>query len=273
VPELPEVQTIINDLNKHLAGAKIVDIKIGNNYSARPDNQTFINALKGKKIRTVSRIAKNILLEIEQNGIMHIHLAMTGRILLTDKESPDNWTRVSFKLEIEGVHKYLKFTDVRKFGKIGFFSDITASGLLEKYGPDLVSAPPTLDMFAKAIRKRNSSIKTVLLDQKVVAGLGNIYATDALFIAGIDPTRNSKTLTDEELEKLLDAAKTVLKEGIEHRGSTMPDKMYVDVFGKSGKYQDHFKMYLKTICPSCGENVINKKINGRGSYYCPKCQK
>ena len=273
VPELPEVHTITNDLKKTLTGAKIVDIKIGPNYTARPDNNTFVKSIKGKQIVNVKRIAKNILIEMEKGALLHVHLAMTGRILLTDKESLDNWTRVSFKLDVANKHKFLKFTDVRKFGKIGFFPDITSTGLLTKYGPDLVSSPPTIESFAKSIKKKNSSIKTVLLDQKVVAGLGNIYATDALFLAGIDPSRNSRSLTEEELEKLLKAAISVLNEGIQHRGSTMPDKMYVDIFGKSGSYQEHFKMYLHSKCPKCGGNVINKKINGRGSYFCPNCQK
>lgn len=273
VPELPEVHTIAQDLHKHLQGATIVKVMVGDNYAARPDNKTFIESVTGKKIISITRIAKNIIVNMAPQGIIHIHLAMTGRILLYDKHFPDNWTRVVFQLSTGKNEQFLHFTDVRKFGKIGFFADITKTGLHEKYGPDLITAPPTKDYFSMAIKKKNSSIKSVLLDQSVVAGLGNIYATDALFLAGIDPSRNSRSLTDDEIEKLLESAIFVLKEGIKHRGSTMPDKMYVDIFGKSGEYQDHFKMYLKTKCPNCGENVINKKINGRGSYYCPHCQK
>ncbi len=273
MPELPEVHTIANDLNKHIKGAKIIDIKIAANYNVHPSNTEFLDKLKGKTIRNVKRIAKNILVEVEDMGFIHFHLAMTGRILLREGKTLDNWTRVAFLLEIEGNQKILKFTDMRMFGKTGFYRDITSSGLDTKYGPDLINNPPKLDEFIKAIKKRKTSIKNALLDQSVVAGLGNIYATDALFLAGINPERSTATLTESETEKLLNAALTVLNEGIKYRGSTLADKMYVDIFGNSGEYQNHFKIYSKDKCPNCGSKVSVKKINGRGTYFCPNCQK
>jgi formamidopyrimidine-DNA glycosylase len=272
VPELPEVHTITSDLKKSIIGAKIKDVKIDPKYKALPDNKTFVKALKGKTITNVTRIAKNILVEIDNMGVLHFHLAMTGRILLRDKDTTDSWTRVSFLLDIDGETKTLNFSDMRTFGKAGFFTDITASNLLQKYGPDLISAPPDLNSFAKAIKRRRSSIKNILLDQTVVAGLGNIYATEALFLAGIDPRKSSAELNETELNKLLESAINVLKEGITHRGSTLPDKMYVDVFGEGGKYQEHFKIFLKTQCPKCNGEVLNIKIGGRSTYFCPNCQ-
>lgn len=273
MPELPEVHTITNDLKKNIIGAQIIDIKIDPNYKVMPDNNSFVERVKGQKITGVSRIAKNILIELENTGVLHFHLAMTGRILLRDKKTPDNWTRVVFLLKTDNSSQILKFSDMRMFGKVGFFADLAGSNLAKKYGPDLISATPNPDSFAKAIKSKKSSIKNVLLDQSVIAGLGNIYATEALFLAGINPSRLSNTLSQDELQKLLTASLTVLNEGITHRGSTLPDKMYVDIFGNPGSYQDHFKIYLKDKCPRCGSNVLNTKINGRSTYHCPNCQK
>ncbi|NMB70157.1 bifunctional DNA-formamidopyrimidine glycosylase/DNA-(apurinic or apyrimidinic site) lyase [candidate division WWE3 bacterium] len=273
MPELPEVHTITNDLKKSIIGAQILDVKIDPQYKVIPDNNSFVKLVKGKKITGVSRIAKNILIELENTGILHFHLAMTGRILLRDKKTPDNWTRVVFLLKADNYSRILKFSDMRMFGKVGFYADLAGSNLLKKYGPDLIFATPDLDSFSKAIKNKKSSIKNVLLDQSVVAGLGNIYATEALFLAGIDPSRLSNTLSKDELQKLLTAAITVLNEGIAHRGSTLPDKMYVDIFGNPGSYQEHFKIYLKDKCPRCGSGVLNTKINGRSTYHCPSCQK
>lgn len=273
MPELPEVHTIVKDLQEHIGGAIIVDVKIAKDYVVHPTNEIFLDNVKGKKISTVTRIAKNILLVLEENGVIHFHLAMTGRILLKDNKNSDSWTKVILLLDTAKGKRLLKFTDMRMFGKASFFADIATSGLTQKYGPDLISDTIQAQTFAKALKSKRTSIKNALLDQHLIAGLGNIYATDALFLAKIRPDRNTKEISDEEYATLLKASIQVLSEGIQHRGSTLPDKMYVDIFGNRGRYQEHFKIYLKDICPTCNHKTEVKKINGRSTYFCPLCQK
>jgi formamidopyrimidine-DNA glycosylase len=123
------------------------------------------------------------------------------------------------------------------------------------------------------LRSKNTIIKTALLEQSIVAGLGNIYATDALWLAKIHPETKTQSLMPEQVQILLNSAKEILLEGIKHRGSTLPDEAYVDIFGKPGSHQNYFRIYGKTYCPDCKTKVEYKKLNGRGTYFCPKCQK
>jgi formamidopyrimidine-DNA glycosylase len=144
--------------------------------------------------------------------------------------------------------------------------------LTEKYGLDPLEKSVTPEKFLKAVKSKRTNIKNVLMDQKIMSGIGNIYATDALFLAGINPLLPTQNMSLEMAEKMLSSVRDVLTEGIKNRGSTLPDKMYVDIFGKTGNQQNHFKVYLKTKCTNCGSSIKFIKINGRGSYFCPTCQ-
>ncbi len=290
MPELPEVQTITSDLNKYLKNVIVKGVEIENNYKlatltslgklkTQPNNDFFTQKVINQKIVRVSRIAKNINLELDNGFHILIHLAMTGQLLLRKPNHPkDKFQRVVITFQkSDGVkpgntNYELRFCDMRIFGKMILIPKKDLSKFIDKYGYDALSADLTPEIFLKALKSKRTIIKNVLLDQKKISGLGNIYATDALFLSGIHPETLTKNIDLKMAETLLNNAKVVLNEGIKNRGSTLNDEMYVDVLGKPGKHQDHFKIYGKKVCTNCKNSVQFKKVNGRGTYFCPVCQ-
>jgi len=282
MPELPEVHTIVTDLNKHISGYKISDTTISSSYKTIPDNTVFKKAVIGKSITEVTRIAKNVIIKLSSGNYILIHLAMTGRVLLRKpSDKPDGWTCVVLKLERKSEEsekkgkpdlKELRFTDVRKFGKMGVISEKAIQKLIGKYGPEPLDPKLSQEQFLKIIKSKKTNIKNALLDQKLISGLGNIYATDALFLSGINPQTQTAKITSDMAKKLLESSKLILKEGINNRGSTLPDRAYVDIFGNEGSQQKYFKIYMKEKCPKCNMGVKFIKINGRGTYFCENCQ-
>ena len=278
MPELPEVQTITSDLNKYLKNVVIKGVEIEKGYELF-ENELFIKNVLNQRIVGASRIAKNINLELENNFHILIHLAMTGQLLLRKPNQPkDRFQRVAFTFQKSGGTKQngnsyeLRFCDMRMFGKMVLIPKKDLSKFTEKYGHDALNADLTPKIFLKAIKSKRTIIKNVLLDQKKISGLGNIYATDALFLSGIHPETLTKNIDLKTAETLLNNARAVLNEGIKNRGSTLNDEMYVDVFGKPGKHQNYFKVYGKKVCIRCKNSVQYKKLNGRGTYFCPSCQ-
>jgi formamidopyrimidine-DNA glycosylase len=257
VPELPEVHTISSDLNTALKGFVIKDVVITKNYIVRPSNNYFLKNIKDKNIIEVRRIAKNIVVNLEGNLSLIFHLAMTGRILLKSDDAEDRWTKVKFMVEKGSIHKVLKFTDMRMFGKVELVESKKIADLEKKYGPEPLNNNLTPKQLYQILHSKKTNIKNALLDQSLVSGLGNIYATDTLFLARI---------------LILQSARKVLTEGIFHRGSTLKDKMYVDIYGNPGSHQEHFYIYMREICSKCQTKVEYIKVNGRGTYFCPSCQ-
>lgn len=273
MPELPEVHTIANDLNNNIVGYEIKSIKIAKDYKVPELVKKKLLTLLNKKFIEVRRIAKNIVIKLSEDDFLTFHLAMTGRILLTsDKDKKDNWVKIVFEISKDGDVKYLKFCDMRQFGKVNVLDKVELRNLENKYGISVLNKKITPEDFLKAIHSKKTNIKNVLLDQSVISGLGNIYSTDALFLAKINPKTSTQSINLGESETLLEKSREILNEGIKNRGSTLPDKMYVDIFGKSGNQQNHFKIYGKDICPICKSKTNFEKINGRGTYYCPTCQ-
>lgn len=276
MPELPEVHTITTDLKKHLEGAVIKNIRIAGLYKVFPNNKIYLKYAVGQKISEIRRIAKNIIFELESQNYILFHLAMTGQLLIKDPKAknlkPTNWERIHFILDKNGAEIHLKFCDVRMFGKSILLNKEHLKKVAQKYGPEPLDSNFKPEAFLKRLKSKRTNIKNALLDQSVVSGLGNIYATDALFLAEIHPLTQTKDLTLVQTSKLLETAKQVLNEGILHRGSTLGDKMYVDAFGKSGTHQNYFKIYGKEKCDRCKAKVEFIKINGRGTFFCPNCQ-
>jgi formamidopyrimidine-DNA glycosylase len=270
MPELPEVHTIAADLKKSIEGCTIDKVEVTNGYKVNPNNQDFQRRVEGTVIEKVGRVGKNIVIKLASGDFLTFHLAMTGRLLLKDaKSAKDAYQKVQLKLN----DKVLRFCDARMFGKVRVVSSIELKGLKGKYGPDLIMQEISPSGFLERLKSKNTAVKNALLEQAIVAGLGNIYATDALWIAKIHPETKTKELDLNRAEELLVAAKAILTEGIAHRGSTLPDEAYVDVFGQPGSHQNHFRIYGKTHCPECKTKVEYKKLNGRGTYFCPSCQK
>jgi len=268
MPELPEVHTIVTDLKKHLVGWRVVDVEVvSGNYISGEE----LERLVGQEIIDVERVAKNIVIGFESGENLVIHLVMTGRLLLRSPSfREDPYTKLVFVFEKGDKRVHLRFTDKRGWGKVF----LVAKGELEefsgKYGPDLLTADLTPKKFLEALQKKRTKIKGALLDQKIVSGLGNAYATDALWIAGIHPEISTRELDLEMAEKLLSAIREILEEGITNRGISMAD--YVDLFGKKGKQQEFFRVYKQEVCPKCGGVVVFKKVSGRGTYFCVTCQ-
>jgi formamidopyrimidine-DNA glycosylase len=271
MPELPEVHTITTDLKKHVQGATITSVTVTDEFKVSPESKIFKKMLPGKKISGVRRIAKNIVVELEPKDFLVIHLAMTGQVLFRKVGfKQDRWTRVIFNIEKDGKEGELRYTDMRMFGKVQILDDLNL--LEEKYGPDPLDKKLTGPKFLEILQRKRTNIKNALLDQKLIAGIGNIYANDSLWIAKIHPETKTKDLTKPMAKELLEAVREILKESIKHRGSTLSDKMYVDIFGRFGKHQNYLKIYGKEECPRCEIPTIFKKINGRGTFLCNNCQ-
>jgi len=273
VPELPEVQTIVNDLKDNIGGYTIVKVWVSASYPKIENKKDFEKRVIGKKIVTTKRVAKNILIELNDNNCILIHLAMTGQVLLLDlNEKSGKRAHVVFQIKKDDKVKLLTFADTRMFGKMALLSYEDVKRLELKYGVEPISQNLEIDKLYETIKNRRTIIKNLLMEQNTVAGLGNIYATEALFLAKVHPQQHVKSLSLERFRNIMGAAKSVLLMGIKNRGSTLPDETYVDIWGKGGSQQDHFNIYLKKTCLVCNGKVSFVKIGGRGTYFCPNCQ-
>ncbi|MBU1017322.1 bifunctional DNA-formamidopyrimidine glycosylase/DNA-(apurinic or apyrimidinic site) lyase [Patescibacteria group bacterium] len=269
MPELPEVTTITNQLKKEVVGKKISSVFINQNYKVYPSNEEFIKDVLGSKVRDVFRIAKVIVIEIkkgDEEKYIAIHLAMTGRLQLA-KDSP-----YLVKCEFEDKSKIV-FADQRRFGYVKLLDEVELAKLKNKYGPD--PSEVTAIKFEKRIKSKNTNIKNALLDQQIIAGIGNIYANEALFMAKIHPKTRTNNITTQQYSHLLAEIKQVLSDAIKHKGSTLSDLMYSDIYGKYGEHQKYFKIYGKQNenCAVCKTRIEFIILNGRGTYFCPACQK
>ncbi len=288
MPELPEVETIKIGLQKHLIGHKIEDVKILVPKIFEGDPKDII----GAKIVDIKRIGKGLIIELDNNYVLTVHLKMTGQLVFQDKTTegsilskkvggetlPSKYSHVIFSLDKGAT---LFYNDLRRFGwvkiiKKSDLEDVTffkEMGPEPKVGEDLAGKELKLDYFKDVVQKSNLPIKVALMDQKKIGGIGNIYANDALFLAGIDPRRKGKTLTDKEMQKLFKAIYEVIKKSLSYGGSS--DENFVNALGQEGNYQNHTLVYGKARekCSSCGATIEKIQLGGRGTYFCPEHQK
>lgn len=301
MPELPEVQTITNGLNKKLTGLKIKDVwsdapKIIKNSSL----ENFRKEIIGKKILNAERKGKNILVRLSAGLTILFHMKMTGHLLY------GNWVKKNifvceddkkyfWKPTIEGplcdpynrfIHfifyfsnsKELAFSDARKFGKILLLKtkEEMISNDLKKLGPDALDKNFTFKKFKGTLAKKSDGfIKQILLDQEIIAGIGNIYSDEILWSADIHPKEKLSKLKDEHKKKIFDAMKKILKASVKLGGDSMSDFRNLD--GEKGKYQEHHKAYRRTgePCPKvgCKGKIIRIKVAGRSAHFCETHQK
>jgi formamidopyrimidine-DNA glycosylase len=288
MPELPEVETVRIGLSSFLPG-KIVASAWNNWPKSFPNAESDVHAfLHGAKIVAVKRRAKVLLIELDTKYTLVIHLKMTGQLVYRGNherfgaghpndslvgELPDKTTHVS--LEFTDGSK-LFFNDQRKFGWMRLLPtpEVMNLDFFKKVGPEPLAADFTAKDFIERLRRRNkSAIKAVLLDQTVVAGIGNIYADESLWGAKIHPNTIVGNISDTKLEKLYTALIAVLKLSIERGGST--DRNYVNAEGKRGSYLTFASVFRREgkPCPRCGTTIIKMRAAGRGTHICPHCQK
>jgi formamidopyrimidine-DNA glycosylase len=229
----------------------------------------FCRQLEGQRIERLSRRGKYLILNLASGLIWVVHLRMTGRFQHSADRCPESpYLRARFELD-DGSH--LCFADVRKFGMMWLVDEFTAVN--PELGPEPLEDGFDLKAFAAALKRRSAPIKTVLLDQTVLAGVGNIYADEALFAAGIRPTRAAGTLTKPAVGRLHQGVQDVLHVALGDRGSSFSD--YVDASGEQGSHQLNVKVFRRTgePCYVCGTEIRRMKLAGRSTHYCPRCQK
>lgn len=274
VPELPEVETVVRDLRPYLVGRRLTQVRRATRHTLRrPWRSPWNAAITGRRIENVTRRGKWILLELEDEPILVVHLGMTGQLTVAASEVPiADHTHLIFTLD-DG-ERQLRFRDIRRFGSVTLFA---SRRTLEDFFAASALGPEPFDLPApywrERLRRAKRCIKAVLLDQSVVAGVGNIYADESLFDAGLHPARRACDLDDAECDRLRRAVATVLRRAIDRRGSSI--RNYVGGSGLQGAYQKEFRVYGRTgeACPNCGEAIACLRLAGRSSHYCPMCQR
>lgn len=274
MPELPEVETIVRGLQATLPGKRILKVRLGKtDFIDEP--VALESSLLGSRIASVHRYGKFLVLDLEPpNGMARsfsflIHLGMTGRIVVCSPDVPiAPHTHVFFELD-DG--RELRYTDPRRFGSMQVLQKPARANVLGKLGIDPLEA--TVADFTAKLHRRRARIKALLLDQRVLRGMGNIYTDESLWHARIHPMRIGATLKDGELRRLFRAVRLVLNEAIRLRGSSVSD--YVDSEGQPGEFQMRHRVYQREgkSCFRCGTSIRRIIVAGRSSYFCPRCQR
>lgn len=272
MPELPEVETVRQTLLACLPGLTITDVIISlPRIIKHPEPQQFAQEIVGLTFLGIERRGKYLKCIMSEGKTLVIHLRMTGQLRYSapDDELPKH-THIIFKLS---NGKELRYTDIRQFGTMYLASheQIDEIANMHRLGWEPLADFP-LDDFAALLQKRKARIKSVLLNQQVIAGLGNIYADEALFLAGVHPARIANSLSADEVQCLHQAIVQVLQAGVQMRGTSFSD--YVDGLGRAGSFQHQLAVYGRQgkACPRCGSEIQRQKICGRSSHYCPLCQ-
>ncbi len=273
MPELPEVQTVASELDARLPGRTIVGVDVlWSRTVGHPKPEEFAAALPGQRVESVGRRAKYIMIALSGGGQLVVHLRMTGRISIEPAATPrDPYTRLVLLLD-NGDE--LRFADTRKFGRFYYVPAGEAMPLpsFATLGPEPLAEDFTALLLATRIATRKGNVKAALLDQRLVAGLGNIYVDEALFRARIHPRRTLQSLTPAEIERLYEAIVHVLRRAIGSGGTSFSD--YRTTWGQLGGYQEELSVFRKTgaPCPRCGAPIERDVVAGRGTHYCPQCQ-
>jgi formamidopyrimidine-DNA glycosylase len=287
MPELPEVETLKLGLKKYLVGHKIEDIEIRVPKIFQGEVQNIV----GTKVLDIKRVGKGLIIELDNDFDLVVHLKMTGQLIFRDSSTssitispkaggalPGKHSHVVFALDHDAK---LYFNDLRRFGYIKVIkkADVQNLPFFKEMGPEPFSHPDfgqktlSLGVFQSILEKSGLAIKVLLMDQKKIGGIGNIYANEALFKAGISPKKPAKQITKPEAEKLYKAIFEVIDKGLKYGGSS--DENFVNVLGQDGQYQQHFLAYgqEKKKCSICGGTIEKIQFGGRGTYFCPGHQK
>jgi formamidopyrimidine-DNA glycosylase len=271
MPELPEVETIRRQLAPHVEGRTIERVEVLDPRWSRPVAPAGVEAaLRGSQIRQLSRHGKYLVWELSGDRHLIMHLRMTGGLLYDPALEPDH-TRVRFQLDAGHT---LVYVDARRFGTGHVAGDRTAAEayLAARLGIEPLTEEFTVEHLRRITRGRRAPVKAFLLDQRRIAGVGNIYADEALFRARIHPLRPAGRLTGPQIARLRDAVEDALLAGIEAKGAKIDDFRHVD--GARGSFQDRFLVHQREgePCPRCGNPIRKIVVAGRGTYVCERCQ-
>lgn len=277
MPELPEVETIVRGLAARLAGRRLARLELHREDLRAPIPKGLRRKVEGRRIERVARRAKYILVHLEGGGVLLLHLGMSGRLVLVDpgdRSAREAHDHVVIILD-DGTR--IRFNDPRRFGILDFTQEnaLDRHPLLARLGPEPLGNGFNGESLAKALAGKRLPIKAALLDQQLVAGLGNIYVCESLFEAGISPRRVAATVTGERAERLVDAIRDVLRRAITAGGSSIRD--YVQASGELGYFQHHWAVYGREgeRCPGCDCAAGIRRIvqSNRSTFYCAKRQR
>jgi formamidopyrimidine-DNA glycosylase len=283
MPELPEVETIRRDLQKKIKDKQIKNVVINlNKIVKKLSLEEFIVKVQDKRIKEINRRGKYIIVQLDSGDKLIVHLGMTGLLIYPYDENSEEILEGKIKTK----HNHLVFTftdstqlafnDVRRFGKIFLVSNIDEVESLAKLGVEPLEDSFTEVVFIQILNKKKSNkIKSFLMKQKFISGLGNIYANEVLYGSNIHPLRLISSLKKKEIKNLFQQIKLVLSRAVEHRGSTVADEAYRDTNGKKGKFANKLRIYARKgePCVKCATTIEVIKIEGRSSFFCPRCQK
>jgi len=284
--ELPEVEVMRRDLEKDVVGRRIKGVEVRPSQNAlrvirrhtkpgkRSVRKEFSAHLEGRKLTKIERKGKYLLMHLDGGDVLVVHFGMSGQFVRATKRQPlPPHTHVVITFQQGGD---LRFVDPRTFGEM-FVTDSDDLGKVKELAH--IAIDPLEDTFTwlsfgEFMARRESKLKPLLMDQKVISGLGNIYSDEVLFAAGLRYDRMSNTLSSGEVRRLYRAIQEVVQEAIRHRGTTLPDEAYLDLFGKPGEFQEELKVYGRKglPCRRCRTPIESVTIGGRRSYFCPQCQ-
>ena len=272
MPELPEVETIVRQLAGHLPGRRVQDIEVCRADLLRESAEDFSRGLQNRDIVAITRRGKNILLSLSDQSLLLVNLGMTGRLLFRadgSTDPPPTHLGIRFQLRPGGS---LLYTDIRRFGHLLRYSKAAWGKENRRLGPEPLGRWLTHHRFHTSLQTSRAPIRSWLLDQKRVVGIGNIYAAEALFRAGVHPFRNARGLNQEESKALLKGIRKVLREAIWAQGTTLRD--YRTASGGRGGFGPSLQVYGRAgeECPTCKAAIERIVFANRSAFFCPHCQ-
>jgi len=276
VPELPEVEVVRKDLERDVVGKKIkeADVRLPRIIRRHKQKKDFTSRLTGRKITKVDRRGKYILLWLDNSDVLVMHLGMSGRVeRSTGRKALEKHTHAVIKFQVGGE---LRFVDMRQFGELFVTAGDQLSGVreLQHIAIDPLEDSFTWQHFSENLASRRVKLKALLMDQKFISGLGNIYSDEILWAAGLRYDRSSDSLSAQEVRRLYRAMQEVLQDGVRYRGVTLEDETYKDLYGKTGEMQDHLKVYGREgePCRRCRTPIERARWSNRSTFFCPQCQ-
>lgn len=275
MPELPEVETIRRDLQKEVVGRTIQSAMIQSPWIVKDmAPEDFLILLRGKTIERIDRQAKYLLIRLSEGYVWVVHLMLEGQLLYLPADEP---IKINTHMLVELDNGYhLRIRDVTGYVRTQILpaTQVAAQLKLTLLGPEPIAPTFSFDRFLERFQDRKGMIKPLLLNQRIIAGVGNIYADEALYLARIHPARKVNTLSTKEMHRLYTALSDVIRMGIKHRGTTASGGMYRDIWGKKGNHQEFLQVFRRTgkPCGACEGEVVKTEIGGRSTFYCPACQ-